>query len=627
MSLLTRRALLAASSFDRETRRFTAVAASSTPVFRYHRESDRTLNEVLDISPTAIDLSRLASGRAPILNTHRAGTAADQIGVIRSARIEGGELVIEGELSSRADVAGIVADVAAGILTNVSVGFRILASEIVPGQRGADDTLRVTRWLPVEVSLVPVPADPAAHVRSGVTPVEPDQIEGAAPGATPPAPPATPQAPPRRAVSAETRAERERVTGLADIARRSGCSEADVAAAIEDGTSLDVFRTRAFDAMAARSESLRTGYAAHPGHREGGVPAAIGAALYARMSGKPPEGQAREFMGRSLLELGTTLLEVRGERVRWSDRDQLAEQVMTRNGGGHTTSDFPALLTQAGNRVLAEAYEAAGTPLKLLARRRTRSDFKPVTGVHLSEAPRLERVNEQGEIKHGSRGEESRPLYKVETFARLFSLSRNAIINDDLNAFADALSAFGQGAAQTENDELVALFLANGGAGATLFDNKSLYHVDHGNIGAAAGAGALSVDALGAGRQALRQMKGLDGITPINVTPKHLVVGPELETAAEKVLTALNATQTQDANPFPGKLTLHVEPRFAGNAWRLFADPGAMPCIEIAYLAGREGPQLSFREGWSTLGVEFRAVLDFGCGLREWRGTYLNPAK
>lgn len=627
MSLLTRRAALPAASFNRETRTFTAVAATATPVVRYDWETGRAVNEVLVIDPAAIDLTRLASGRAPILNGHRADRAADQIGVIRSARIEDGALVIEGELSARADVAAIADDVAAGVLTNVSVGYRIEARERSPGQRGQPDTMRITRWHPVEVSLVPVPADPAAYVRSGVSSVEPDQIEGAASGVTPPAPPTAAPGSPGRTVSAETRAERDRVTGLADIGRRSGLSEADVNAAIEDGTSLQAFRTRAFDAMATATESLRTGNNAHPRHREEGVPAAIGAALYARMSGKAPEGQAREFMGRSLLELGTALLEARGERVRWSDRDQLAEQVMARNGGGHTTSDFPALLTQAGNRVLAEAYEAAGTPLKLLARRRTRSDFKPVTGVHLSEAPRLERVNEQGEIKHGSRGEESRPLYKVETFARLFSLSRNAIINDDLHAFADALSAFGQGAAQTENDELVALFLANGGAGATLFDSKPLYHVDHGNIGAAAGAGALSVDALGAGRQALRQMKGLDGITPINVTPKHLVVGPELETAAEKVLTALNATQTQDANPFPGKLALHVEPRFAGNAWRLFADPGAMPCIEIAYLAGREGPQLSFREGWSTLGVEFRAVLDFGCGLREWRGTYLNPAK
>lgn len=619
--LLTRRAPLPAASFNRETRTFTAIAATSAPTPRFDWSTGETINEVLVIDARAIDLTRLNSGRAPILNGHRQRDAADQIGVIRAARIEAGQLVIDGELSARADVSAIADDIAAGIIANVSVGYAIEGRERVPGQPGQPDTMRVTRWIPAEVSIVPIPADPGAYVRSGASNVEDEVLDGTTPAAVTPPPSGT------RAVGNETRAERQRVATLTDLARRGGIPTAELDAAIEDGTPVAAFRTRAFDALHARSGSLSTagGTVRIPGNDEtGGVAEAIKGAIYARMSGKAPEGRAREFMGRSVLEMGTALLEARGERLRWSDRDDLANQIFTRSGGQHTTSDFPTLLNSSANRILSEAYEAASTPLKLLARRRTRNDFKAVTDVHLSEAPRLVPVNEAGEIKAGSRAEEGRPLYSIRTYARLFSLSRTAVINDDLNAFSDSLGAFGQGAAQTENDELVALFTANGGAGVTMFDGSPLYSAGHGNVAAGAVIGALSVASLGAARQALRQMKGLDGITPINATAKHLVVGPALETAAEQVLTQLNATQVQDTNPFPGKLQLHVEPRFTGNAWRLFADPGTMPCIEMSYLAGREGPQVTFREGWTTLGLEFRAVLDFGCGVREWRGTYMN---
>ncbi|WP_342106365.1 prohead protease/major capsid protein fusion protein [Methylobacterium sp. SI9] len=622
--LVTRRAPLPAASFNREARTFTAIAATSAPIPRFDWGSGDTVNEVLVIDASAVDLTRLNSGRAPILNGHRQNAAADQIGVIRAARIEAGQLVIDGELSTRADVAAIADDIAAGIIANVSVGYAPEARERIPGQRGQPDTMRITRWTPAEVSIVPIPADPGAYVRSGVSIVDPEENEGGSAVVTPP--PAQ-----TRSASSDTRNERQRVSSLTDIARRANIPAVELDAAIEDGTSVAAFRTRAFDALATRSEAHRTSNAgsAHLPDTDPtyGVAGAIQGAIYARMTGKPPEGRAREYMGRSLLEMGTALLEARGERVRWTDRDDLAGQIIGRSGGMHTTSDFPTLLSSSANRVLTEAYEAAGTPLKLLARRRTRTDFKAVTDVHLSEAPRLLKVGEKGEIKHGSRAEEGRPLYAMATYARLFGLSRTALINDDLNAFADSLGAFGQGAAQTENDELVKLFTANTGSGVTMYDGSPVYNVGHGNVATGTDVGPLSVASLGLGRQALRQMKGLDGITPINATAKNLVVGPALETQAEQVLTQLNATQVQDANPFPGKLQLHVEPRFTDSAWRLFADPGVMPCIEIAYLAGREGPQLTFREGWDVLGVEFRAVLDFGCGVREWRGTYMNPGR
>lgn len=120
-------------------------------------------------------------------------------------------------------------------------------------------------------------------------------------------------------------------------------------------------------------------------------------------------------------------------------------------------------------------------------------------------------------------------------------------------------------------------------------------------------------------------MKALDGVTPINATPRYLLVGPALETAAEQILASIYAATYQDANPFTGRLTLLVEPRITDESWYVFADPAVLPVLEYSYLSSAQGPQMASREGWDVLGMEFRVVLDFGCGAVDWRGAYLNP--
>lgn len=351
---------------------------------------------------------------------------------------------------------------------------------------------------------------------------------------------------------------------------------------------------------------------------------AIESALYAKMSGSEPKEEARELMGKSLLDLGVMNLQAQGERVSWFSRDKVAERIMMAQsmGGHHSTSDFPNLLMGAGQRVLMDAYKRAESPLKALAKRRDANDFRAISLVKISGAPKLEKVREGGEITHGSRTE-AKEGFAVATYARIFGLTLQAVVNDDLGAFSDSAQAWGRASAETEAELLVSLFLANAGDGVNLEDGSPIYAAPRKNK-AAAGT-TIDITNLGAARQAMRETVGLDGKTPIGVAPKHLVVGPAKETQAEQVLAAIAAAQVSNANPFSGKMTLHVEPRFAGNAWRLFADPAELSTIIYGYLNGHSGPEISTRQGWEVLGTEFRCVLHFGCGAAEWRGTYLNP--
>ncbi|MAN56785.1 MAG: peptidase, partial [Paracoccus sp.] len=128
--------------------------------------------------------------------------------------------------------------------------------------------------------------------------------------------------------------------------------------------------------------------------------------------------------------------------------------------------------------------------------------------------------------------------------------------------------------------------------------------------------------AVSAARLAMRKQTGVTTDTPVSVTPKYLLVGPELETEAEKLLASIYAATTGDVNPFAGKLSLLVEPRITGDQWWIFGDPSAAPVLEYAYLSSAQGPQISSRDGWEVLGREFRVVLDFGAGAVDHRGAY-----
>ncbi len=286
------------------------------------------------------------------------------------------------------------------------------------------------------------------------------------------------------------------------------------------------------------------------------------------------------------------------------------------------TSDFPNLLQATGNRVLLNAYQAAKPSLQKVARPSTIVDFRAKSALRLGGVPELLQVNEGGEVTHGS-PVESKESYHLYTYARMFGITRQALINDDLSAFVDFTGRFGIAAANLEAQKLVDLLASN----PVMGDGKVLFVSDHDNL-LTTTASALSLTALSAARLKLRTATDLDNKTIIETQPRYLVVPACLETSAEQLLTVIWATQVSNVNPFGGgKLELVTEPRLdaqSSTAWYLFGDPQIAPVLEYAYLDGIGGPQIETRPGWETLGVEIRCFLDYGVGAIGWRGAVLN---
>jgi hypothetical protein len=343
----------------------------------------------------------------------------------------------------------------------------------------------------------------------------------------------------------------------------------------------------------------------------------MGEALYATRAN--PRHQlseaARPYVNMTTLDMARECLRVRGFHYNgFSPADTIKRALQT-------TSDFSQVFADTANRTLRASYQSVPSVLKQLAREATARDFRAKTKVQMSDAPTLLKVNEAGEYKYGALAEASES-YKIDTFGRIIALSRKAIINDDLGAFNDLSSKFGQAAADFEAQFLLNLLESNTGNGPTMGDGKALFHADHGNK-AESGA-ALSEATLSAARLAMRKQKGLSG-KPINITPKFLVVPPELETTAEKLLSAIQASKTDDVNPFGGKLSLLVDARLSDDGrWYAAADPATIEGLEYSYLQGEEGPQTETRAGFEVDGVEIKVRLDFGAAFLDWRGWYMN---
>lgn len=579
--LFIRRASFTPDTFNADAMTVEAVASTFADVAR--RDARGSYTERLD--PTGLDLSGLVG--SPVLDGHRQGSARDVIGTIAAYRMEGEALVATIRLSGAADAAPIITRIQEGTLKGVSIGYRVTrwADSVDPITKARVRT--AAAWAISEVSAVPIPADPGATFRSNQMPKDTQD---------------------------ETRATLiQRLVAAHDLPDAWATRMEDAGEELTD----DEIRTQA---RAAAAEALQTRARQTPRIRTVATqddPATVMArradALFARVSGTAPKPEAAPYIADSLRDHARAAVEATGVSTRGMDADQLFRAAM------HTTSDFPNLLTSTGNRTLMGAYQAAQSPIKTtLARQATLPDFRAGTRLKLSDVGLLEKVSESGEIKSTTRGE-AKESYSLDTYATQYGISRKSFHNDDLGALRDWASTAGRMAAETEANLLLAKLLSNPVMGE---DGVALFHATHGNL--AAGA-ALDVAALDAARKAMRGMKALDGKTPINATPKYLVVGPELETTAEQVLASIYAATVADVNAFSGKLSLLVEPRITDESFYVFADPAVLPVLEYAYLSSAQGPQMASREGWDVLGMEFRVVLDFGCGAVDWRGAYLNP--
>lgn len=577
---LHRSAKFTPSTFDPEAMTVEVVASTFAPVIR--KDARGAYEERL--AQAGLDLSRLTG--APVLDGHRSGSARDVIGTVAGHRMEGESLIATIRLSAAPDAAPIITRIQEGTIRGVSVGYRVSrwAESVDPATKSRVRT--AVAWTILEISAVAIPADPGATFRGKSMALDHTQDP------------------------AQYRAE------IRTIARSAGLTSEWADDQIDAEASVIEARAAAFNEIQRRGQNAPRIRVAGSNDDPATIARRQADAMAFRMAGGELPADAREFVSMTLKDMAAESLTRSGQSV----RSLSADEVFAR--AAHGTSDFPLIVSNAVNKVALESYKAAASPLKALARQRTLPNFKESTSLRAGGLARLEEMGEHGEFEHTTRAESGEVL-RLKTFGRAITVSRKLMIDDDLGMLGDMTSAFGEAAAQTEAEELVALLTSN----PTMRDGKTVFHASRGNLGVApgslftSGAGAFLTNA----RKAMRKTTGLDSKTIIGVEPKFLVIGPESEASAEMLLAEIYPATSADVNPMTGKLIPVVEPRIADDDWYLLADPARFPALSYGYLSGATGVQIQRQEAWDTLGLKFRAWLDFGCSITDWRGAFYHP--
>ncbi|WP_027285534.1 prohead protease/major capsid protein fusion protein [Rubritepida flocculans] len=665
-SIVAQRAIAAPATVDRAARTVEVVWSTGARA-RNFVPSLGLITEELEMSPNAVRMATLRSGCAPVLDTHRRGGARDVLGRVTAARLERGRGYATLQFSTAADVEPIWQRIADGTLRAVSVGYRVHRYEPRADPATGETVHRAVDWEPFEISVVPVPVDRDAAVRAqgeqglpapAIEPALPDEdttmpeTTPAEPAAAPSAPPsAAPSNPPQEtpvtttpeptravpppdldAVRAKaSRAERERIAGIdaaVEAARALLPAERITpirAEAIAQGWTGDQARRALFDALVA--QGLRPSIPARPetgpSHDDPAqVLDAMAEALAVRaMPGYQPQGSGRhaEFLGWRPSDMLRELLARRGERNPPRNPTLLAERAF------HTSSDFPALLSAAANKMLLAAYVPAQPTYRQIFLRRDFRDFKPHRHLRIGDFPTLLPLAENGEIQVGTMSE-SQEIVLLQTFARRLRVTRPMLVNDDLGAFTDFAAAIGRRVAEFENATAYNLLNSANGDGPTLATGNAPVFATGAARANKAGTGTpLDTATIGAGRAAIMKQRTLDGLPISTGQTMRLLVGPNLELAARQATVPVAATQTSNANVFAGFVQPVVEPLIPGNRWYLFSDPLAAPVYVYGYLNGTEGPQVTTGPVQGADGIEVSVIFDFGVGAIDWRGAWFNP--
>jgi phage tail protein X len=297
-----------------------------------------------------------------------------------------------------------------------------------------------------------------------------------------------------------------------------------------------------------------------------------------------------------------------------------------------STSDFASLLQNVATKRLRSGYEENMPSYQRWARRAPDApDFKSMSVVNLGGAPDLLQVNEAGEFTYGAMTD-GKETYSMVTYGRIVSLTRQALINDDLRGFDRLIGAFGNSAARLENRTAYAILTAN----ANLADTGALFNATavttaggHANL--TSSGTVISVASLGVGRAAMRKQKGLQS-EELNLAPQFLIVPAALEAVAYQYTSANYVPATSAAiNEFRAGGRTAVEPIVeaildanSATAWYLAAGTGQVDTVEYCYLEGAAGPVIESEMGFEVDGISYKCRLDFAAKAIDFRGLYKN---
>ena len=281
---------------------------------------------------------------------------------------------------------------------------------------------------------------------------------------------------------------------------------------------------------------------------------------------------------------------------------------------GFSTMSLPGILSNVANKFLKEGFYNVENAWESISSSRSVRDFKEVSSYRLTGGMEFEKLAPGGEIKHGQVDEE-KYTNKVDSYGRMFGITREDIINDDLDSLSAVPRRIGRGGALKLNNVFWTEFL----------DNGTFFAAGNDNYEAGAGT-AFGVDAVSSLDTLFRVQKDADE-TLLGLMPSILLVPASLRIAA---LQMMNSTEIRGgtgkqpvANPHAGAYQVVSSAYLDGDsklAYYLLANPSALSTIEVAFLNGQRTPIVESADAdFNTLGIQMRGYFDFGVKKQDFR--------
>lgn len=293
---------------------------------------------------------------------------------------------------------------------------------------------------------------------------------------------------------------------------------------------------------------------------------------------------------------------------------------------GASTYDVGGILSNVANKMIVNAFMAVEQEWTKIATVESVNDLKKHTSYALTGDFEYKELGKGGEISHATMGEEEYEK-QASSYGRLFVVTEDDMINDDLSAFTRIRRLLGRGAALAQNKVIWTAFLAEVATFWTAARNNYI----------SGASTALSVDALTAAVTKFKKQTDPDS-NPLGLAPKVLAVPVELEVEASRlvndgeirVVGASSKETYTTKNPHAGKYTLcssqylnsDAIPNGSATHWFMLGDPDDLPTLCVVFLNGQRTPRVeSGRPNFDTLAIGFRGVHRFGANKQEHRAS------
>lgn len=606
-ALMQQREMIIDSAVNEEQRTVTLSFASEAPVSRWYG------NEILQIDESSVDMQRVDNGLCCLLFNHNSNKV---IGKVLRTWIEDSKAKAEVKFDEDAESDAIFNKVKNGTLRGVSVGYvvnnweEVQANSVSTNGKFAGPAYVAVRWSVYEISIVSVPADGEVGVGRSL---------GGENNMNNPVDPKT-NVEPNTNVTENSenikRAEQERILQINTLGRNFNLEAEEIDKFIRENKSVQDVEHAILERLKnsnkpSNTTRVQVGTEEREKFREVATDALL---LRAGVKVEKPAEGSQNMMGMGLRDYLVICAEKAGDtNARMKDTDMLLRTTMTGTG------ELPGILSNVANKSLAKSYQLADTTFEAWTAKGNNTDFKAAKRYRLSEAQELVEIKENGEFK-ASKFTEEEVTASVLTFGRSWSLSRQAIINDDLRALSKIPQSYA--------------YAAKYGINRLVYKTLSGLNLEATNKGT---AGTLSVTSLGEARKLLRTQKGVDKETTLNLRPYALIVPAELETLAQQLLKSTSDPEGKNsgvANPFNEKNTNNLRlivdgelDSYSNKAWYVVADPMLAPAIEVTYLNGKDTPTIDSRVSFTNLGMDFRIYMDYGVNVIDKRGIIKNEGK